>query len=91
MGRLWQLPRQDPGVWGFQPSQLTVLPNFHKDQEHRSFRTSSIAHPSLYLSIVNKDSVDTALVSEDFYCPITLVLLDLLNLYVLMFSDTPLS
>lgn len=83
--------RQDPGVWGFQPSQLRVVPNFHKDHEHRSFRTSSTAHPSLHLSTANKDSVDTALVSADFYYPIALVLLGLLNLYVFMLSDTPLS
>lgn len=91
MGQLWQLPRQDPGVWGFQHSQLTVVPDFHKGQVHRSFRTSSIAHPSLHVSTANKDSIDTALVSEDFYYPIALVLLDLLNLYVFMLSDTPLS
>lgn len=78
-------------MWGFQPSQLRMVPNFCKDQAHRSFRTSSIAHPSLHLSIANKDNVDTALVSEDFYYPITLVLRDLLNLYVFMFSDTTLS
>lgn len=68
VGWLWQLPRQDPGVWGFQPSQLRLVPHFCREQVHKHFRTNGIAHSSLRPSIVNKDSVRQEPLSGRDFC-----------------------